>query len=196
MSKPTNLPEYWEMQYESGRYGWNIGYVSPPLKAYFEQLNNKNLSILVPGAGFGWEAGFLYEAGFTATHVLDFSEAAIRQFVARFPHFPAQQIHCEDFFLHQQQYDLIVEQTFFSGIPRSMRPDYAQKMHQLLQPGGKLVGLLFNHEFEFEGPPYGGTASEYTSYFAHFFDFKVFEDCFNSIKPRKGREIFMLLKKK
>jgi thiopurine S-methyltransferase len=194
--KPTHLPDYWSLQYQHGRHGWNIGSVSTPLKVYFDQLIDRNIKILIPGAGFGWEAGYLFEKGFHNTYVLDFSEEALSKFRDNFPEFPSSNILHENFFTHQGAYDLIVEQTFFSSIPRDQRNYYVQKTYQLLRESGKLCGLLFNHEFNFEGPPFGGTSDEYQKLFAHLFDFKTFETSYNSIKPRSGRELFLLLEKK
>lgn len=58
------------------------------------------------------------------------------------------------------------------------------------------MGLVFNHVFNFEGPPYGGTAEEYQQLFFPYYHFKVFETAHNSIKPRKDRELFFVLVKK
>ena len=99
----------------------------------------------------------------------------------------------EDFFNHSGQYDLIVEQTFFSSISPSLRKKYVQQSFDLLNPGGKLVGLLFGHEFDFEGPPYGGTREEYKQLFSNHFSIEVLEIAHNSIKPRKRRELFVKL---
>ncbi len=187
-------PEYWDNFYEKDKLGWDIGYVSTPLKEYFDQIDDKNLKILVPGAGSGWEAEYLYNNGFENTFMLDFSQRAIEKFIKRCPSFPLKNIIKTDFFLHCGKYDLIVEQTFFSSIPRSLRKDYADKVYNLLKPGGKFTGLLFNHEFPFDEPPFGGTPEEYKKLFARF-KFKVFETAYNSIKPRRGREIFFILEK-
>ncbi len=190
----TYPPGYWDNFYETGKLGWDIGYVSTPLKEYFDQIGNKNIKILVPGAGSGWEAEYLYNNGFENTFMLDFSEMAIEKFKKRCPGFPAENIIKTDFFKHNGKYDLIVEQTFFSSIPRSMRMEYANKVYDLLKKGGKFTGLLFNHEFPFDEPPFGGTPDEYQKLFAAF-KFKVFERAYNSIKPRRGRELFFILVK-
>jgi len=197
-SEPKNIhqPAYWQRQYETGHHKWNIGYVSTPLKEYFDQLTNKELRILVPGAGFGWEAAYLYENGFRHTFALDFSQAALEKLTQYHPFFPKSNLLQDDFFEHQGRYDLLVEQTFFSSIPRERRNAYAAKAHSLLRTGGKLVGLLFNHEFQADSPPFGGSAEEYESIFKPYFHFISFNICHNSIKPRKGRELFILLKKK
>ena len=69
-------------------------------------------------------------------------------------------------------------------------------MPELLNAGGKLVGLLFNTSFDKEGPPFGGNKEEYLGYFEEIFFIKKMEDCYNSIAPRAGRELFMILIKK
>jgi len=186
-------PEYWDASYQTGKTGWDIGYVSTPLKEYFDQLTNKSLKILIPGAGNGWEVEYLFKEGFENTFMLDFSEKAIGSFKNRYPDFPQHQIIHQDFFKHTGQYDLIVEQTFFSALPRALRTAYARHCHALLKPGGKWVGLLFNHEFPFDYPPFGGSPEEYTRLFEKWFTFLHFESAYNSIKPRKDRELFILL---
>jgi thiopurine S-methyltransferase len=54
---------------------------------------------------------------------------------------------------------------------------------------------LFDRDFE-NSPPFGGNAEEYRNYFEPYFTFKVFEPCRNSIAPRAGSELFMILQKK
>ncbi|RLD45305.1 MAG: SAM-dependent methyltransferase [Bacteroidetes bacterium] len=187
--------QYWNQHYLDERTGWDIGNVSTPLKTYFDQLNNKSLRILVPGAGNAWEVEYLFANGFRNTFLLDFAEQSIASFKKRCPQFPDTNIITDDFFAHKGKYDLVVEQTFFSSIPLERRTEYAEKVYELLNNGGKLVGLLFNHVFDFEGPPYGGTEKEYRDLFTVYFDFEAFKIAHNSIKPRSGRELFLLLNK-
>jgi hypothetical protein len=48
-TKLLNLGQsYWDKQYETNSMGWDLGEVSPPIKAYIDQLTNKNLRILIP----------------------------------------------------------------------------------------------------------------------------------------------------
>lgn len=187
--------KYWNQQYLTNSTGWDIGYVSPPIKEYFDQRPDRSGKILVPGAGNGWEVEYLFKSGWHHTFLLDFAPAALQRFSKRFPEFPSNNILSEDFFDHKGSYDYIVEQAFFSSIPRDIRSEYAQQMFQLLRPGGKFVGLLFNHEFNFFGPPFGGTEEEYKNLFFNLFNVKHFTIAYNSIRPRKGRELFIILEK-
>ncbi|MCK5535471.1 MAG: methyltransferase domain-containing protein, partial [Bacteroidales bacterium] len=152
---PELQAEYWDKQYSANSIGWDIGYVATPLKEYFDQLENKRLKILVPGAGNAYEAEYLMKNGFKNVFVLDFSDNAIASFLNRYPDFPKDNIFQDDFFEHNGNYDLIVEQAFFTSFPEQFRLDYAKKMHQLLNPNGKLVGLWFTHKFNNNYPPYG-----------------------------------------
>ena len=105
------------------------------------------------------------------------------------------QIICADFFEHKGQYDLIIEQTFFCALDPSYRKKYAEKVQQLLKPKGKLVGLLFNRDFD-GGPPFSGNENEYQQLFQQHFDIAIMEACYNSIAPRSGAELFIKLIKK
>ena len=71
-----------------------------------------------------------------------------------------------------------------------MRDQYVAKMAEIIVPGGKLTGLLFNFPLTEEGPPFGGSEEEYRKRFAPFFELKILQPALNSIKPRLGRELW------
>lgn len=188
--------KYWNNRYLSDDFSWDLGDVSTPLKHYIEQLNNKDLKILIPGAGNSYEAEFLFKLGFKKVFVLDFAEAPLQNIKKRIPDFPSEQLIQLDFFEHQGQYDLIIEQTFFCAINPSLRKKYVAHMKTLLRPEGKLVGLLFNDVLNTDKPPFGGNAEEYQNLFSSSFDIKLMETAYNSIKPREGRELFVMMQPK
>ena len=188
--------EYWNERYANGQTGWDLGTASPPLEEYIKQLDNKDLKILLPGCGNGYEALLMVELGFKNLTILDIAPLAVEQLQNRLRNYPTVRILCEDFFTHQDQYDLILEQTFFCALPPTMREQYVQKMAELLVPQGKLVGLLFASEFDKAGPPFGGTAEEYLQLFSPYFKSEILEPCHNSIRPRQGNELFVKWVKK
>ena len=51
-------------------------------------------------------------------------------------------------------------------------------------------GVLFNRNFE-SGPPFGGNKEEYLEYFSKYFSNIYMENCYNSVLPRKGSELFI-----
>lgn len=186
---------YWNSRYINENTGWDLSSVSRPIKEYLLQINNFDLEILIPGAGNAYEAKYAFELGFKNTHILDFAELPIKNFKSENPKFKENNIHLEDFFLHEGQYDLIIEQTFFCAIDPDFRKDYAHKMYNLLKPNGKLVGVLFDCEFE-SGPPFSGNKEEYVNIFSPLFTLNIMQTCYNSIKPRDGKELFIILTKK
>ena len=108
-----------------------MGAPSPALVQYFNNLNDKQLRILIPGAGNSYEAEYLFRNGFSNVTVLDFSEKALENFSNRCPDFPEQQLIQMDFFHHQGTYDFIVEQTFFCALNPELRKSYVEKMNEI-----------------------------------------------------------------
>lgn len=192
----NKLKTYWETKYHEGNTGWNIGNISTPIKEYIDQLGNKNLRILIPGAGNAYEAEYLFKQGFNYIYVMDIAKIPLDNLIERIPNFPKNHLLEEDFFEHIGHYDLILEQTFFCAINPAERPLYVKKMHQLLKDNGQLVGLLFDFPLTEVGPPFGGSYQEYLETFSPYFEIKTLEKSYNSIKPRANREFFILFKKK
>lgn len=186
---------YWENRYKNDETGWDAGAVTTPLKEYFDQLTNKDLKILIPGAGNSYEAEYLHHLGFRNVFVLDLAKQPLDNIRQRVPDFPIEHLMQGDFFNHQGTYDLIVEQTFFCALDPKERNKYVEQMSKLLTSNGKLVGVLFDTHFE-GGPPFGGFADDYRNLFAPRFIFKEFSACNNSIKPRVDKELFINLVKK
>ncbi|PKP13586.1 MAG: SAM-dependent methyltransferase [Bacteroidetes bacterium HGW-Bacteroidetes-3] len=188
--------EFWESKYNAKETGWDIGHASTPLTTYFDQLFNKELKILIPGGGNCYEAEYLVEQGFKNIFVIDIAEQPLKNLKTRFPNFPDNHLIYGDFFNHEEQYDLIVEQTFFCALDPVLRIKYVKKMAELLKENGKLAGLLFDFELTEEGPPFGGSIKEYLQLFSPYFTIKKLERCYNSIQPRAERELFFIFEKK
>lgn len=187
--------DFWNERYESQNIGWDIGTISTPLKDYFDQLEDRSMSILIPGAGNAYEAEYLVGLGFENVSIVDFAPNPLSDFKQRNPSFPDERLLLKDFFELEGEYDLIIEQTFFCALDPSSRTKYTKKMSELLSQNGKLVGVLFNRHFD-EGPPFGGNKEEYLTYFEDEFIVRKMEDCYNSILPRQGSELFIQLQKK
>lgn len=187
---------FWNNQYIADTTGWDLGQVSPPIKAYIDQLTNKDLRILIPGCGNTYEAEYLLKQGFTDITLIDIAPALVEKLKQKFAGEKAVKIILGDFFEHQGEYDLILEQTFFCALNPSLREAYVSRMKELLTPGGKLAGVLFDKEFEHQGPPFGGSKSEYLSLFENDFHIRLLEPCYNSFIKRQGSELFMILQRK
>lgn len=196
MEKIPDLGEnYWTSRYKSGQTGWDTGSITTPLKTYFDQLTNKDLKILIPGCGNAHEAQYLWEQGFTNVYLVDIAQPPLQRFQEKCKDFPADHMLHQDFFTLEGPFELIIEQTFFCALNPAKRQDYVKQMHALLKPDGKLVGVLFDDDLFQDHPPFGGHLPDYKPLFEKYFTIEVMEPCYNSIKPREGRELFIKVRK-
>ncbi len=191
----------WELRWQMGQTGWDIGQPSPPLCRYADQIppEKRHLRLLIPGCGNAYEASYLLSQGFSNITVVDIAPTAIQRLEQRLDaEHPSWRTRlrprCIDFFQLDETFDFILEQTFFCALPPVLRPRYAQHMHHLLSSGGTLAGVLFDRDFE-GGPPFGGHADEYRALFEPLFHIRTLDPCYNSIPPRAGTEVFVILKK-
>ncbi|AXT62791.1 methyltransferase domain-containing protein [Aquimarina sp. AD10] len=191
---------YWTKRYAENRTGWDIGYAATPFKNYIDQLTDKSIKILIPGAGNAYEAEYLFQNGFYNVYVLDISQTPLDSFLERVSNFPKSQLLLGDFFTLSGDYDLILEQTFFcSFVPTpENRFAYVKQMANLLTTNGKLVGLWFDIPLtgDMEKRPFGGDKQLYLSYLETNFNTVTFEKCYNSIPERLGNEFFGIFLKK
>lgn len=186
---------FWEKKWQENQTGWDLGSASPPIVEYFKSFPNKNIKILIPGCGNAHEAEFLLKEGFKNITILDISPTAVAILKQKFKKYPEIKIINQDFFLHESSYDVMIEQTFFCALNPIWREKYAIKSSEILAENGKIIGLLFDTLFEKEGPPFGGSISEYEPIFKKHFEIQKMEACYNSAEPRKGSEAFIILKK-
>ena len=188
--------EYWENRYQQNETGWDVGEVTTPLKEYFNQLSNKNIKILIPGGGNSYELEYLLNLGFTEIYVIDIVKKPLENIQKRIPNLDSNLLIHADFFDMEDSFDLIIEQTFFCALNPELRKQYVQKMHALLKDNGKIAGLLFQFPLTEQGPPFGGSKSEYENLFKEHFKIKTLETAYNSIKPRQNNELFFIFEKK
>jgi thiopurine S-methyltransferase len=187
--------DFWNNRYAENQTGWDVGAPTTPLKEFIDTLVDKSIRILIPGCGNAYEAEYLHEQGFENVFVIDIAPLALEGFSKRVPSFPKDHLIEGDFFHHQAEYDLILEQTFFCALNPELRLDYAKKMYELLAPNGKLAGVMFCFELTEQGPPFGGSIEEYEGYFSDLFEIVSMKPCENSIKPRLENELWVELVK-
>ena len=191
-----NLSEdFWSNKYKTDKIGWDLGEVSPPLKAYFDQLENKEIKILIPGGGNSYEAEYLFNKGFKNVYVVDIAKSPLENLKKRTPNFPEAQLIHANFFEIEETFDLVIEQTFFCAINPNLRPKYAAKMASVLKEKGKLVGLMFDAVLNEDHPPFGGNKAEYLTYLEPYFNSISMEPCYNSYPNRQGMEMFVKMEK-
>ena len=188
--------KFWEERYLKGEDKWNVGEISTPIKEYIDQITNKKIKILIPGAGNGYEFEYLIKNGFENSFVVDYAATPLENINKRIPNLDENQLINSDFFELEGNFDLIIEQTFFCALNPELREDYVRKMKLILNPKGKVAGLLFQFPLTAEGPPFGGSKEEYITLFQKDFNIITMEMAYNSIASRKNKELFVIFEKK
>ncbi len=154
----SSLPDFWDVRYRDGVTPWDAGCSPPELRAFVQTLR-PGARVLIPGCGAGYEVRELAELGFDVLGI-DFSEAAVaaaqKELGAH-----AERIRFADFFAFDAGagFEAIYERAFLCALPRKMWPAYAQRMSDLLEPGGTLAGFFFYGDKP-RGPPFGTSAPE------------------------------------
>ncbi len=183
--------DFWESRYQDGDTGWDVGHVSGPLRQIIDQLSDLSSRILVPGAGNAYEVAYLREKGFEHVFLLDWASTPLQRFAHQYPDFPSSQLLQCDFFQLEGTFDIVLEQTFFCALPPAQRPDYVDKMHEVLNPGGMLLGVLFDAPLNDDKPPYGGNVAAYRMLFSRQFAPVSFTPCPDSEPSRQHREVYI-----
>jgi len=198
MKRDSLNENFWNNRYLEKDTGWDLGAISPAIKKWFDTKKNKDLQILIPGAGKGHEVKYGFDHGFNNIHYLDISTEAVAFFKDNCPNLPKEQILISDFFDLKKDlfFDVVIEQTFFCAINPALRKSYVKKTHEILKKNGYIIGLLFNKKFDTQGPPFGGFHEEYVELFSKLFVIEKLENSINSAIPRKENEFWIKMRKK
>lgn len=188
-------PEYWEQRYRENNDPWDLKEPAPALLEFLHSGDFTQAKILIPGGGKGHELNWMYTHGYTQVFLLDWSEYSIQALKKLYPGIPENALICENFFKHEEKYDLILEQTFFCALPPEKRNEYARHTAELLNPGGILAGVWFNFPLSEKGPPFGGSMQEYQETLKPWFTSVQIELCYNSIPERQNKEVFIIARK-
>jgi len=191
---------FWNGRYLDKNTGWDLGQVSPPVVHLVESGSLAPYSsILIPGAGRGWEALYFARLGFDVTCV-DFAPEAVVEGKALAKEHGVRVTYLEEdlFRLSPEthgRFDYLFEQTCFCAIDPDRREDYVKMAARMVRPGGELLGLFYVHGRE-GGPPWTTTSEEVRELFRANFDFIEFAITPHSVESRKGEEILARLRRR
>ena len=196
----TSNPQYWERCYQSGEMGWDLGEATPIFDNWIENYRTA-LNICVLGAGNGWDAINFAQRGHAVTAV-DFAESAVKnmQDTAKQNNLEIDIRHMNIFDLKEiytNYFDVVLEYTCFCAINPSKRRDYLDMARHILKSQGELVGLLFpiDKAPEDGGPPFAVQLEPTIKLISEYFFLIKREIPSLSIKPRLGREVFVIFRK-
>lgn len=159
----TTKSEFWESRYRSGKTPWDFRGVPAALVGYLKMAKQQG-AVLIPGCGSAYEVQTFSRHGYEVL-AIDFSEAAVERARAASGEL-AGKVLLADFFKHDfgdRTFDLIYERTFLCSLPPNTWPNYARRMAELLQSGGRLLGFFLYGQEE-DPPPYPLSEEWHTSF--------------------------------
>ncbi|XP_059447026.1 probable thiol methyltransferase 2 [Corylus avellana] len=183
----------WDASWEKGVTPWDLGQPTPVILHLHQTGALPKGRALIPGCGSGYDIVAIacperYVVG------LDISDIAIKKALE----LSSSSVNASyftflkaDFFAWTptELFDLVLDYTFFCAIEPDMRLAWAQRIHDVLKPGGELITLMFPISDHVGGPPYKVSVSDYEEVL-HPMGFKAVSIVDNemAIEPRKGRE--------
>lgn len=195
----VNSPAFWEERYQRNEAGWDLGGPTPVFSRLLESKQFAPGTIIVLGAGRGYDAREFARQGFTVT-AIDFAAQAARDMRAMAePNAPVEILQADIFDLPPAldgTFDYALEYVCFCAIPPRRRLEYADVVTRLLKPGGIFIDLAFPLEIRDGGPPFAVSSGEFLSLFrARGFTLLHREFPPDSIQPRRHREELLIFQK-
>ena len=142
---------FWDLRYDASFAPWDAGRVPQRLRRFI--ATHAPARALVPGCGSAYEVRALAEAGWDVLGI-DFSASALAAARPVLGPFEAR-VRQADFFgaLPEAPFAFVYERAFLCALPRRLWTAWAERMAQIVAPGGSLAGFFFFGEGE-RGPPF------------------------------------------
>ena len=194
-----NVPAFWEAYYRDQQVPWDLGGPTPVFRRLLDEGVFPPGEMIVLGAGRGHDARMFARAGFTVTAV-DFAAAAVKEMEElAAPDAPLRLLQADLFQLPPDlggAFDYVLEYTCFCAIDPRRRDEYADVVDWLLRPDGRYIALAFPTDSRFDGPPFQVSPQQMMRLFGERgFTLERYEQPFDSVRPRLGREELLILRK-
>ena len=199
MTMDVNSADKWEMDYQRGRDGWDLGGPSPVFRNLLASGEISPGKMIVVCSGRGHDAHEFAKHGFQVTAV-DFSRSAVQEMERLSdPDSPVEILQHDLFTLppyFDSSFDYMLEYTCYCAIDPQRRAEFADLAARLLKPGGLYISLAFPISQHTGGPPFSVPLPEVLSLFRER-GFKLVERKVpsDSVPARRGAEELLLLQK-
>lgn len=199
MTTDVNHPSKWELDYQRGTAGWDMGTPTPVFQRLLAEGTLPPGRTLVPGAGRGHDAREFARHGFTVVAV-DFAEDAVQAMRELMTPDSTHEVVHQNFFqlppAYDNTFDYVLEYTCYCAIDPKRRDEYADKVSHVLKPRGTYIAIAFPLDDHAGGPPFAVNADELVARMqARGLSLLRREFPHDSVKPRMGREELLLMQK-
>lgn len=195
----VNSADKWEMDYQRGSDGWDLGGPNPVFRSLIESGQMSPGKMIVVCSGRGHDALEFAKHGFQVTAV-DFSRTAVLEMERLTDPDASVEILQHDLFTlpahFDASFDYMLEYTCYCAIDPQRRAEFADLAARLLKPGGLYISLAYPVSQHTGGPPFAVSVPEVLRLFQER-GFKLVERKTppNSVPARQGAEELLLLQK-
>ena len=183
----TAAPGFWDERYASGETPWVARAVPAALHSFLLRTQPRG-KVLIPGCGTDHQVIRVFAAaGFDVT-AIDFSAVAVAKTRDALNDLKST-VLLADFFEYDfaTKFDFVFERTFLCALPTTRWKEYANRLAQLLRPGGKLIGVFF-YGVEPEPPPHPLNDEQALNLFGKSFRLIRSEEISDSVAMFSGME--------
>ncbi len=190
-------PAFWDVRFSANFTPWDRGGPPANFLAFVRQM--PPCRSLIPGCGNAHEVGYLIKCGWGVT-AIDFSPVAVARAKQALESsgLPGRHVVEADFFDSRwtaDRFDFVYESAFLCALPITMRADWAAQIARVTAAGGVLAGYFFIDE-DVKGPPFGIADSELHNLLSPHFDLIDSQIPADSIAVFKGKERWMVWRRR
>lgn len=196
-------PEFWRQKWAANKIGFHQMDVNTLLTDYWHATQPKREDrVLVPLCGKSEDLVWLAQKHDDVQGV-ELSPIAVRAFFAEHFYTPLVtqvnsqhelyqfdelSVYTGDFFTAPlESVDLIYDRAALVALPEEMRTDYAQRLKQLLRPGGRILLVSLDYDQnEMSGPPFSVPQQEIEALFSEFKVTRLHRDDSEAQQPKRG----------
>jgi len=198
----SNNLDKWEGLYQADTFPWDRGMAHPSIPILLSRETSThppiNSPVLVPGCGRANDARGFASAGIDCIG-MDLSPTGLAMAAAAGVPEHLQLIEGDALSPAEAYHGLfqtVWEHTFFCAIHPEQHAQYAKAMHQVLQPGGQLIGIFFVQDSpSVSGPPFTHTQAHIEAVFAPWFTLVAAVPPPAGFEGREDRECLMTWKR-
>lgn len=194
-----NQSHFWDAKYINGQDGWDLKSVSPVFASLFgKEALKPEQPLLALGCGKGYDSFFSAENNLQTVGI-DFSLEAVSFARKNNLHANVNYLQEDIFNLrknHPEEFKSVYEYVTLCAVNPARRMELLENIFYSLREDGKFFTVLFPIDKRSGGPPFAINLFEFLEMSKKYFLLEYFAKNIPSVKPRIGKEVLLIFRKR